>query len=258
MIAVFVGIVLSVLIIIMVMSWYITRRDSSPKRISQEMRDEIEQNESWWLRSYHEILMKSGATVVAKINGTEWSERQYAGKGHRQNSRVIFHCTPDRVSLEGCICPECAEVLLIAEKNKKEQAELELRAAKAHAKEARERRVTIELQMNLGVPADGIIGPITLRAINMGYGNPSTLSVEAYELLHKIRHFRPSLPANHTQLGCSFEWQSSGTRRYCRNPQQGHGGRHQDGSAWVAVGAEISIYPPPPTTDPKAFMMVPW
>lgn len=243
----------------------IEERMALPAPISQEMRDEIEQNEAWWLRSFHEQMLKAGAAVVAKIHGTEWSERKYVGKGRRQTSHVIFHRNPDRVSLEGCICPECAEVLVIAGQNEREQAELESRAAKARAEEDRERRVVAELQANLGVQADGIMGPATLRAIQLGCGNSRYLSPEAYEMLHEIRHFRPTLPlpSNVTQMSrggvtwqngsgytavqhpglCAFEWESNGHPRMCMN-SKGHGGRHQDGMAWVMVGSEHMVRQP--------------
>ncbi len=73
--------------------------------ISQEMRDEIEQNERWWLRSYHALMLRAGAEVIGRVHGMEITERSWNGNVN------ISYQQPDMVALEGCICSECKSVL---------------------------------------------------------------------------------------------------------------------------------------------------
>lgn len=82
----------------------ITEQTQISAPVSQEMRDEIEQNEAWWLRSYHELMLKGGAKVVGRTHGMEITERNSYGN-------LVRYAREDRVALEGCICPECARVL---------------------------------------------------------------------------------------------------------------------------------------------------
>lgn len=93
----------------------ITEQTQISAPVSQEMRDEIEQNEAWWLRSYHELMLRSGAKVVSRIHGLEIVEKKELPRGRGMKHGVSYvnvsYQQPDRVSLEGCICPECARAL---------------------------------------------------------------------------------------------------------------------------------------------------
>ncbi|QWY84117.1 hypothetical protein SEA_A3WALLY_310 [Microbacterium phage A3Wally] len=106
------------------------------------MRDEIEQNERWWLKSFHNLLEESGAPELVRVPG-EWSEDRYGSMRQRR----------DYVALVGCICPKCTYAL----KKSKEQPKIPLHNGNPY--------VIRELQTKLHVQADGIIGPATMRAI---------------------------------------------------------------------------------------------
>lgn len=118
--------------------------EAAPARpeLTPLQRDEIEQNERWWLRSFHELLEKAGTPELLRIPG-EWSEDRYGAMRQRR----------DYVALEGCICPKC----LYAVKQAKSQPKIPLHNGNVY--------VITELQRNLHVTADGIVGPQTMRAI---------------------------------------------------------------------------------------------
>jgi hypothetical protein len=116
---------------------------SSPRaELTPEMRDEIEQNEAWWLRSFHNLLEEAGTPELVRVPG-EWSRDGYGALRQRR----------DYVALTGCICYRCAYAL----KKSKEQTKIPLHNGNV--------QVIRELQSKLGVMADGIVGPATMRVI---------------------------------------------------------------------------------------------
>ena len=127
--------------------------EAAPAPISQEMRDEIEQNERWWLRSYHSLMLRSGAEATTRIIGEEYTS-YWTGNAH-------VHKNPDRVALEGCICDACAKVVRDAEKMANEVVTLD----DPWDISFDNRQLVAEIQRAYGVVADGIAGPQTIRAI---------------------------------------------------------------------------------------------
>ncbi|UDL16501.1 hypothetical protein SEA_ZOOMAN_260 [Microbacterium phage Zooman] len=162
-----------------------------PATISQEMRDEIEQNEAWWLRAYHELMLRSGATVVARIHGMEYTTRNWA------DSYTVAHKSPDRVSLEGCICPECASVL-----REYEREEAALDSYEEEEISLDNRVLVAEIQRAYGHVPDGIAGVRTMNTIRTGW-TTRPLSPEARQLIERYKGAAAevrNMPSNVTQM----------------------------------------------------------
>lgn len=235
----------------------ITEQTQISAPVSQEMRDEIEQNEAWWLRSYHELMLRSGAKVVSRIHGLEIVEKKELPRGRGMKHGVSYvnvsYQQPDRVSLEGCICRECAAVL--------EAQEAALDVPPVGDISFGNPILVKEIQHAYGVMADGICGPSTMHAINTR--KPTRpMSMQAWDLIRSYNVFCMTHPdlADRGYTGhfntdvaimravsaprrCGFEWESMNMPRICQNPA-GHGGRHEDGASWLVVGAEHAVRQP--------------
>ncbi|URP22308.1 hypothetical protein SEA_BIG4_275 [Microbacterium phage Big4] len=159
----------------------IAEKKALPAPVSQEMRDEIEQNEAWWLRSFHALMERSGASVIGLIHGMEYTET-YRGS-------MRYGRTPDRKALEGCICSECARIMA------------EVRRPATNVTFGNPVLVA-EIQRAYGQVPDGLAGPRTLGAIRTGW-TTIPLSPEARQLIEHYKGAGPevrTLPANVTQM----------------------------------------------------------
>jgi hypothetical protein len=139
--------------------------------LSQAMRDEIEQNEAWWLRSFHALLLEVQTPVLARIPGREYDQVE------TWRGEFISMKSPDRVALEGCICPECAKVVKEAERIP-DTSEISFDNP----------ALVAEIQRAYGLVADGVVGVKTIRAIETR--RPSRpMSIEAWSLIDAYLEF---------------------------------------------------------------------
>lgn len=171
--------------------------EASPAPISQEMRDEIEQNERWWLRSFHTLMLSSGAGVTIRIIGEEYTS-YWKGNAH-------VHKNPDRVALEGCICDACAKVLRDAEKMANEVVTLD----DPWDISFDNRQLVAEIQRAYGLVPDGIAGPATIRA--MLDRNPiHNMSIGAWKLVRAFKEFsaEQTRVTRHTAPGRGVDWEA--------------------------------------------------
>lgn len=130
---------------------YLTHRftRSKPEKqpraeLTAAMRDEIEQTPRWWDKQFHTLLLEAGAEVIARISGDYY-----------EGWRGEYRKGADHIALKDCTCVRCARTL----KMKTERAEAKIPLHNGNP------RFIVELQHALGVYADGIVGPHTMRAI---------------------------------------------------------------------------------------------